>query len=152
VPSLRALLRWVVFPFGTPFRPAKDRHNHRCAKIVLEPGAARERLTAGMYVGKGENDVTGALEAAFLATIECEPIEKKLREAVKSGKLATRSGTDTAALAREHGIISDSELALWRRKEALRRHVIQVDDFPPDFGRAEILQRLAQEQVTAKAA
>jgi len=152
VPSLRALLRWVVFPLGTPFRPAKDRHNHRCAKIVLEPGAARERLTAGMYVGRGESDVTGALEAAFLATIECEPIEKKLREAVKSGRLATRSGVDTAALAREHGFISDSELALWRRKETLRKHVIQVDDFPPDFGRAEIEQRLAQEQVTAKAA
>jgi len=152
VPSLRALLRWVVFPFGTPFRPAKDRHNHRCAKIALEPGAARERLTAGMYIGKGESDATGVLEAAFLATIECEPIEKKLREAVKSGQLATRSGVDTAALAREHGFISDSELALWRRKEALRKYVIQVDDFPQDFGRAEIVQRLAQEKVTAKAA
>jgi len=152
VPALRSLLRWVVFPLGTPFRPAKDRHNHRAAKIVLEPGAARERLTAGMYVGKGEHDVTGVLEAAFLATIECEPIEKKLREAVKSGKLATGAGGDTAALAREQGVISDAELALWRRKEALRKHVIQVDDFPADFGRAEILQRLAQEQVTAKAA
>ena len=43
--------------------------------------------------------------------------------------------------------------ALWQRKEALRKHVIKVDDFPQDFGRAEIMQKLAQEKpVAAKAA
>jgi acyl-CoA dehydrogenase len=152
VPALRALLRWVVFPLGTPFRPPKDRHNHRAAKLVLEPGAARDRLTAGMHLAADEADITGALEAAFLASVECEPIEQKLREAVKRGRLATRAGADTPAAAREQGVISDAELALWRRKEALRRRVIQVDDFPPDFGRAEIVRRLAEETVTAKAA
>jgi acyl-CoA dehydrogenase len=153
VPALRALLRFVVFPMGTPFRPAKDRHNHRCAKLVLEPGAARERLTAGMYVGKGESDATGVLEAAFTATIACEPIEKKLRQAVKRGGLEPRSGVDTASVARDRGILSGEELALWQRKEALRKRVIKVDDFPQDFGRAEIMQKLAQEKpVAAKAA
>jgi acyl-CoA dehydrogenase len=153
VPALRWLLRFVVFPVGTPFRPPKDRHNHRCAKLVLEPGAARERLTAGMYIGKGEQDVTGALEAAFLATIACEPIEKKLREAVKNGALVPRSGVDTAAAAKDKGVISAEELALWQRKESLRKHVIKVDDFPQDFGRAEILGKLEQEvRVPAKAA
>jgi acyl-CoA dehydrogenase len=147
---LRGWLRFAVFPLGTPFRPAKDRHNHRAAKLVLEPGAARDRLTDGMYHGKGETDPTGVLEAAFLATIACEPIEKKLREAVKSGALAVRSGVETAAVARERGILSAEEHALWQRKEALRRQVIRVDDFPPDFGRAEIVQRLEREK-TAEA-
>ena len=41
------------------------------------------------------------LETAFLATVACEPIEKKFREAVKSGALAPRSGVDTALLARD---------------------------------------------------
>ena len=145
VQALRALLRWVVYPLGTPFRPPKDRHNHRCAKLVLEPGAARDRLTAGMHVGKDENEVTGALEAAFLATIACEPIEAKLRHAVKDGAIVPRSGVDTAAIACEKGLISGEELALWRRKEALRKHVIKVDDFPPDFARAEIMQKLERE-------
>jgi acyl-CoA dehydrogenase len=153
VQPLRWLLRLVVYPIGTPFRPAKDRHNHRAAKLVLEPGAARDRLTAGMYVGKGEADVTGALEAAFLATLACEPIERKLREAVKNGQLATRSGVDTAALAKDKGILTAEELALWQRKELLRKHVIAVDDFPQDFARAEIAQKLSQEKpLTAKAA
>jgi acyl-CoA dehydrogenase len=152
IPALRAVLRGVVFPLGTPFRPPKDRHNHRCAKLVLEPGAARERLTAGMYLPKGEEDATGVLEAAFTATVACEPIEKKLREAVKSGAVVLRSGLDTATIARDKGVITADEHALWQRKERLRKEVIKVDDFPQDFSRAEIMQRLAQEKPVAKAA
>jgi len=154
VKALATLLRFTIFPLGTPFRPPLDSRNHKCARIVLEPGAARDRLTAGMYVGKGESDPTGVLEAAFLATIACEPIEKKLREAVKSGAIVTRSGLDTAAAARDKGILTADELAQWHRKEALRRNVIKVDDFPQDFGRAEIMQELERERqsATAKAA
>ncbi|MDW8469059.1 MAG: acyl-CoA dehydrogenase [Burkholderiales bacterium] len=143
---LRRFLRLAVFPLGTPFRPPKDRHNHRCAKLVLEPGPARERLTAGVYRARGERDATAVLEAAFLATVRCEPIEKKLREAVRSGALAVRPGLDTAALARERGILTADEYAEWQRKEALRRQAIRVDDFPPDFGRAEIVQKLERER------
>jgi acyl-CoA dehydrogenase len=106
-----------------------------------------------MYIAKGESDPTGVLEAAFLATIACEPIEKKLREAVKTGALAPRSGVDTAVVAREKGVLTADELALWQRKETLRKNVIKVDDFPQDFGRAEILARLSQEKaLSAKAA
>jgi acyl-CoA dehydrogenase len=153
VKPVARLLRWTIFPLGMSFRPPLDSRNHECAKMLLEPGAARDRLTAGMYVGKGESDPTGVLEAAFAATIACEPIEKKLREAVKSGALAPRSGVDTAAAAKESGVISADELTAWQRKETLRKHVIKVDDFPQDFGRAEISARLAQEKTpTAKAA
>jgi acyl-CoA dehydrogenase len=146
VPWLRGWLRFAVFPLGMPFRPPKDRHNHRCAKLVLEPGPARDRLTDGIYRARGDADATAILEAAFLATVACEPIEKKLREAVKAGALAVRSGVDTAALARERGILSAEEYAEWQKKEALRKHVIKVDDFPPDFGRAEIVARLEREK------
>jgi acyl-CoA dehydrogenase len=153
IKSLATLLRWTIFPLGMSFRPPLDSRNHECAKIVLEPGAARDRLTAGIYISKSESDPTANLEAALLATVACEPIEKKLREAVKSGALTVRSGVDTAFMAREKNIIGAEELALWCRKETLRKNAIKVDDFPPDFGRAEILAKLAQEKApTAKAA
>jgi acyl-CoA dehydrogenase len=136
-----------------PFRPPLDSRNHECARIALEPGAARDRLTAGIYLPKGEADAAGVLETAFLATVASEPIEKKFREAVKNGTLTPRSGADTAQLARDQGVISAEEFALWQRKEALRKRVIMVDDFPQDFGRAEILQRLGDEKpAQAKAA
>jgi acyl-CoA dehydrogenase len=89
----------------------------------------------------------------LLATVACEPIEKKFREAVKSGALAPRSGVDTAQLARDAGVITAEEYAQWQRKEVLRKRVIMVDDFPQDFGRAEIMEKLGDARpVHAKAA
>jgi acyl-CoA dehydrogenase len=153
VKSLATLLRWTIFPLGMSFRPPLDSRNHECAKIVLEPGAARDRLTAGIYVPKNESDPTGALEAAFIAAIACEPIDEKLRKAVKKGKLVPRPGVDLGFIGLEKQIITAEENAQWQRKEALRKGVIKVDDFPQDFGRAEILAKLAQEKLpTAKAA
>jgi acyl-CoA dehydrogenase len=153
VKPVARLLRVAIFPLGMSFRPPLDSRNRECAKIALEPGAARERLTAGMYVPKDESDATGALEAAFLACIACEPIEKRLRDAAKSGAIHSHSGADIASLAREKGIISAEEHALWTRKEALRKRVIRVDDFPQDFGRAEIVRGLEENaSVNVKAA
>ena len=152
VKALATLLRWTVFPLGTPWRPPLDSRNHECAKIALEPGAARDRLTAGMFISRNESEATGQLEAALLATVACEPIEKKLREAVKNGLIVPRSGVDTAALARDRNVITAEELAQWQRKEALRKHVIKVDDFPQDFGRAEIVRAMEEKPVAARAA
>jgi acyl-CoA dehydrogenase len=145
VKSVATLLRWAIFPLGMSFRPPLDSRNRECAKLVLEPGAARDRLTDGVYVPKDESDPTGALEAAFLAAIACEPIDEKLRKAVKKGKIVPRPGIDLGTLGVQDKTITVEELALWQRKEALRRGVIKVDDFPQDFGRAEIASRLVQE-------
>jgi acyl-CoA dehydrogenase len=146
VKPLATVLRWTIFPLGMPFRPPLDARNHECAKLLLEPGAARDRLTAGIYAPKEADDATGVLEAAFRASVACEPIEKKFREAVKGGVLEPRAGVDTAQLACERGVITAEELAQWQDKETLRKRVIQVDDFPQDYGRADALHKLAAEQ------
>ncbi len=138
IKALATLLRWLVFPTGKSLRPPLDSRNRECARILLEPGTARDRLTAGMYVPKG-NDATGTLEAAFLATVACEPIDKKLREAQKR------------ALADPLSVLTPEERQQWQRKETLRKEVIKVDDFPPDFGRAELVLGQAS-QPAAKAA
>jgi acyl-CoA dehydrogenase len=134
VKALATLLRWMIFPRGMRLRPPLDSRNRECAQIALEPGAARDRLTAGMYLPKGE-DATAVLEAAFLATVACEPLDRKLREAQKQG-LADP--------------LNAEERAQWQRKEALRKQVIQVDDFPQDFGRSEIVQ--SEKSYSVKAA
>jgi acyl-CoA dehydrogenase len=152
VKPLARFLRWIIFPLGMSFRPPLDSRNHECAKIALAPGAARDRLTAGMFVPKDESDATGQLEAAFLATVACEPVDEKLRKAVKKGRIATRPGVELGLIAKEQNIITADEYALWSRKEALRKGVIKVDDFPPDFGRAEIAAGIEKETVKMKAA
>jgi acyl-CoA dehydrogenase len=146
VKALATLLRWTLFPTGFPFRPPLDSRNHECARLALEPGAARDRLTSGVFVSKNPEDPMCVLEAAFTAAIACEPIDKKLREAVRGGRLEIKPGLDTASAARELGILSAEEVQQWHRKEALRKDVIKVDDFPQDFGRAEIIEKLSAEK------
>ncbi|MGH8735012.1 MAG: DUF1974 domain-containing protein, partial [Burkholderiales bacterium] len=146
------LLRWTIFPLGMSFRPPLDSRNKDSARIALEPGAARDRLTAGMYFPKSEADVTGQLEAAFLATIACEPIDEKLRKAVKKGKVSVKPGMDVGLAARDQGLISPDECQQWSRKETLRKQVIKVDDFPQDFGRAAIVAEQEDATVKMKAA
>jgi acyl-CoA dehydrogenase len=109
---------------------------------------ARDRLTAGMYVPKGD-DATGILEKAFVATVACEAIDTKLRKAVKKGKVAAAQAADVAAAARDKGLITPDEYAQWTRKETLRKHVIKVDDFAQDFGRAEMLDKVETKLVKA---
>jgi len=140
VKSVATLLRWIIFPRGKRLRPPLDSRNRECARIALEPGATRDRLTAGMYLPKGEH-ATAVLEAAFLAAVAGEPIDKKLREARKQGL------DPENALS----VLSPEELAQWQRKEALRKQVIKVDDFPQDFDRAELALD-AKAHVAAKAA
>jgi acyl-CoA dehydrogenase len=147
--SLATFLRFVIFPLGMSFRPPLDSRNRESAQLLLEPGAARDRLSEGMYLPKGESDPTAVLEAAFLAAIACEPVDEKLRKAVKKGKITPQPGVDLGLIGKEKQIISAEELALWQRKEALRKSVIKVNDFPQDFGRAEILQKLEREQQPA---
>jgi acyl-CoA dehydrogenase len=152
VKALATVLRWTVFPRGMPFRPPLDSRNRDCARIALEPGAARDRLTAGMYVPKTEADITGKLEAAFLATIACEAVDEKLRKAVKKGKVVPKPGADIGLLARDAGLITPDEYLQWNRKEALRKAVIKVDDFPQDFERAELAAAHEKDTVKMKAA
>jgi acyl-CoA dehydrogenase len=146
VKALATLLRWTIFPLGMPYRPPLDARNHECAKLVLEPGSARDRLTAAVFISKNEKDATWVLEAAFLAAVACEPIDKKIRDAERSGRLAARPGLETAVVAHQLGILSSEELQKWQRKEALRKDVIKVDDFPQDFGRAQIVEKLSAEK------
>jgi len=153
VKSVATLLRWTIFPLGMSFRPPLDSRNRESAQLLLAPGAARDRLTAGMYLAKNEADPTANVEAAFLAAIACEPIDEKLRKAVKKGKIVAQPGVDLGSLGLKHQVITADENSQWQRKEALRKNVIKVDDFPQDFGRAEIAAKLAQEKTpTAKAA
>jgi acyl-CoA dehydrogenase len=136
---MATVLRWTIFPLGMPWRPPLDSRNRECAQLLLAPGTARDRLTAGMYVPKGD-DATGRLEAAFAAAIACEPIDEKLRKAVKKGKVIAAPGADIGAAARDQGLITPDDYNQWQRKEALRKSVIKVDDFPSDFGRSALIE------------
>jgi acyl-CoA dehydrogenase len=107
---------------------------------LLAPGPARDRLTAGVYIPKTEDEPVGALEAALRAVIAAEDVEAKMRAAAKASAIGGRFAEDLARQAVSQGVISEAEAGLLDRAHELRRKVIMVDDFPRDLGKSEIFQ------------
>ncbi len=127
-------LRLLVFPLGKPYSPPTDDLGHKVATLLLEPGEARARLTAGIYVPTSADEPLGVLEQALQCAVVCEMAEAKVRAAVKAG-LISAQGDEKIAAALQQGIITAVEAESLQQMKSLRRSVIMVDDFPADFGK-----------------
>jgi acyl-CoA dehydrogenase len=133
------MLYRIVFPLGHPYDVPSDRIGHQVAKLMIEPSASRDRLTAETYLPKVASEPVGAVELALLATIEAEPIEARIRAAEKAGALVDNPDAnvrDLAHAAFAAGIVTTAEYAVLKRRNELRDIVIHVDDFPYDLGRS----------------
>jgi acyl-CoA dehydrogenase len=131
--AVRGLLRFLVFPLGKPFSPPSDAIAHNVATLMLTPGEARDRLTAGIYISTSPDEPLNILEQALQCAVVSEAVESKLRAAVKTGQISAQAD-DKIAEALKQRVITNSELELMGKMKSLRRSVIMVDDFPPDFG------------------
>ena len=133
---VRGLLCGLIFPLGKHLSPPSDHLGHEIATLLMQPGAARDRLTAGMYLSRDEQDALGALESALMSTLACEPLQAKLEEARRAGKLKALDELARIAEARDTGMISAEQTLQLQRDYALRRKVIMVDDFAAEELRA----------------
>ena len=126
------LMRVLIFPTGRCLAPPSDKLGHQVSALLMQPGAARDRLTAGMYLPTDENDAVGALEAALHSTLQCEPLQAKVDAARKAGQIKAWDELTHIAEARALGIITAEQALLLQRDHALQRKVIMVDDFAPE--------------------
>lgn len=117
------LLKFVTQPFGAKTLGPSDDVVHRCAQLVLAPGPARDRLTAGLYhAGANDDGPLTRLEHAFMLVTANAAIEKKMHTAkIRDWKEAVSKGVITA----------DEGLAIQVADEAVAK-VIEVDDFAPE--------------------
>ncbi len=132
-------LRVLAFPFGHPFAQPTDKLGQAVARILIRPGAARDRLTHDCYVPKDAMEPVGAIEAAFAASLGTQAIDAKIRQFEKSGRLADNPAANVRDIAQAvyaAGGISEAEYETVRQRNALRDRVIAVDDFPFDLGGA----------------
>ncbi len=125
------LLRAIIFPLGQWRRPPSDALGHRVAALLLQPGEPRDRLTAGIYIKRDEEDAVGALEAALASTLLTEPLQARLAEEMKAGRLKAMDELARIAEARDKNLITAEQALQLQRDYALRRKVIMVNDFDP---------------------
>ena len=116
-----AILKFVVQPFGARVTGPSDRVVHDCAQIVLEPSAARDRLTPDL--SHVEDDGPRARwEKAFLLVAAAEDARKKMR--------AAHLHEPNEAL--KHAVITQAEADQLAAVHEAVAKVIEVDDFAPE--------------------
>src|ERR1700758_783931 len=115
------ILKFVVQPFGARGLGPSDRVVHQCAQLVLEPSAARDRLTADLAHVEDDGG-KGRAEKAFVLVAATEEIARRMH--------AARLHDVTDAV--KKGVITQSEAdRLAAAHEAVAK-VIEVDDFAPE--------------------
>ena len=115
------LLKFLLQPWGARVLGPSDRVVQACAQLILEPSAARERLTSELSHVDDDGGVA-RLEKAFRLYVASEDIRKRLhaarihdwQEAVKKGVITQAEGEKLAAA-----------------HDAVMK-VIEVDDFAPE--------------------
>lgn len=123
-------LRLLTFPSGRPTWGPSDALEHRVARLILEPGAVRDRLTEGIHLSQDPNEPAGRLDLALDAVARAEPLEHILSQAPVLGTHPwADSEGDRLSVALAAQIIRPDDAALIRRAEQLRESVIQVDSF-----------------------
>ncbi|MBO4222061.1 acyl-CoA dehydrogenase [Bradyrhizobium neotropicale] len=118
---IAGFLKLLIQPFGARVLGPSDRVVHQCAALVLEPSAARDRITPDLALVEDDGGVA-RLEKAFRLFTATEDISRHMRaarlrdpdEAVKKGVI-TQSDADKLIAAR-----------------AAVAAVIEVDDFAPE--------------------
>jgi acyl-CoA dehydrogenase len=115
------LLRLFVLPFGVVRNGPSDRTARACAQILLQPSEARDRLTAGLYLGSGDEAIA-RLERAFRLVVETQPEHDRLR----------KLGVEDWREAEEQGLVARGGGARLQEAEAAVAAVLAVDDFAPE--------------------
>jgi acyl-CoA dehydrogenase len=127
------LVRLIVAPLGRSYAAPNDALGHRAALALTTPGAARERLTRGIYINRQPQDPLGRLELALDAVLKAEPVEKRLEREFRI-RLNAANVEEQVSAGVAKGVITESEAECVRAAVEARRDCILVDEFPVNPG------------------
>ncbi len=132
-PWFGIMMRLIAMPLGRRFRAPSHRLERKLAQAVYNAGNSRDRLTEGIYIPNDEGEPMARMELAFRSVIQAEPLEVKIRDAKKAGTLTAATPQALLKEAVEKAVLTPEEAEHLVATEALRREVLAVDDFDPDF-------------------
>ncbi|KAB7623621.1 acyl-CoA dehydrogenase [Alkalilimnicola sp. S0819] len=124
-------LRPLVFPLGRHRRPTPLNLLRQLSDLASRRTPSRERLIKGAFRSLDPDDPIGRIEYAFDQALSAEPLEQRLKQARRDGKL--QDGAEPIAAALATGLLEAAEAEQLRRAREARRAAIMVDDFAPDY-------------------
>jgi acyl-CoA dehydrogenase len=138
VPGVGPVLRPFVLPLGRRNKGPSARLGHAVAGLLIEPSETRDRLTAGVFFDRSEDDPLGLGEVCLEKVIAAEAVERKIYKALKR-PVDQANPEPLVKEALKAGVINDLEAEMLREATALTARVIAVDAF------AEIPKRAGQQ-------
>lgn len=130
VPVLGSLLRFVIFPYGNPYKEPKDTLSVKIADTMQKNTDLRDRWAKYCYLNTSIDDPCGKVENAFRLALRVEPIISKLNKARRSGDIPKGIPIDQQInLARKANIIDEKEFTLLKEFEEAQLDAIAVDEF-----------------------
>ena len=129
IPIIGSILNMVIFPLTKPYGGASDKLGHKISRMLLTPSSARDRLTKGIYLTDAADDGMGRLENALNKVLEAEDAERKLRDAIRIGLIASPDFDTAVAEAIKQSIIDQSEADKIIASHEATLNAISVDEF-----------------------
>lgn len=123
------ILQRMIFPWGKAYQMPLDGVSQQLAEAMLHPSPFRDRLTHYCYRGK-EGDAIAILEKALQTILAVEPLQLKLQQAVRSGRLPRGAAIHVQLeIALKAGILNAEEIQAMQTAQALYEEAIAVDAF-----------------------
>jgi acyl-CoA dehydrogenase len=129
VPLIGALLRIGTFPTGRCFAMPSDDLHQQATQLLMTPNEARDRLCAGIFIPEQSDQPIAELQKTLELVVITEPIEKRLKQAVKSGEIEAKGEQPLYARALQAGLLTEIEAQQMQAVELARRKIIAVNDF-----------------------
>jgi acyl-CoA dehydrogenase len=126
------VLRGIVFPLGRRYRTPNDKLTQQCARLLLAPSEARDRLTSGTYINDRPDDVTGCIEHALRLVVAADGAARKLKDTRLKQPYGVSYADWMTQLVADDVLTADETKLLIEAYDATQT-VINVDDFSNDF-------------------
>jgi acyl-CoA dehydrogenase len=130
-------LRFITFPLGQHFHKPSDAIETEIARLITHNTETRKRLIAGIFDTPCDADPIGELNELVALADVMEPLEKKMRSAEKTGKMAATLGMDRLDAAEKASVLDSEQASQLREYYKRVLAIINVDEFDySEFSRA----------------
>jgi acyl-CoA dehydrogenase len=132
MPWVATLLRVFVFPRGRTYSSPSDELGQDIVELIMSPTETRERLCAGIYKTVEPGNPIGLLQEALLLAYEVRDLERKVFDAIRTGRIVAEETPSQIDEAEQLGVLTAEEAARVREFDNKVLDLIGVDDFAPE--------------------
>lgn len=123
----------LIFPLGRQCPAPSDALQQQVAQYLLSVNPTRDRIMRGIDHSASAHNAIDRLNTLLNEVHQYEGLEKRLRQAIRDGKVGGKHYLDQIQAAAKQGLITFDEATGLTQLEQSRQLAIRVDDFDADW-------------------